>query len=49
MKIPPVGAQLFHADRHKLEEAVTFCRFSNAPENEFYKLYGLSIIIRRAN
>jgi len=36
MKIRPVGAELFHADRRadRHEEAiVAFCNFANAPKN----------------
>lgn len=42
MKIRPLGAELFHADRHadgratkenRHEETVAFCKFAKAPKN----------------
>jgi len=32
MKIRPVGAEMFHADRH--DESVTFPKFEKVPKNE---------------
>jgi hypothetical protein len=35
MKIPPVGAELFHEDgQTDMKLTVTFCRFAKAPSNK---------------
>ena len=33
MKICPVGAELFHVDRHDKVKRVAFCNFANVPKN----------------
>jgi len=34
MKIPPVGAELFHADRHMTKPIVAFRNSANAPKDK---------------
>ena len=45
MKIPPVGAELSHADGRTGRNGFFCCNFWNSPAKRWYALYSFSLMV----